>query len=43
MDAIVIQVAREKESALITFDEEMAKKAKSVTEVAKPEDFASER
>lgn len=43
MDAIVIQVARERESALITFDEEMAKKAKSVTKVAKPEDFASGR
>ena len=43
MDAIVIQVAMERETALITFDEEMAKKAKSVTKVAKPEDFASER
>jgi len=33
MDAIVVQVAREKKRALITFDEEMAGKAKAAVEV----------
>ncbi|MCK4478513.1 type II toxin-antitoxin system VapC family toxin [Candidatus Bathyarchaeota archaeon] len=33
MDAIVVQVAKEKKAALVTFDEEMAEKAKGVVEV----------
>ncbi|MCW3993601.1 MAG: type II toxin-antitoxin system VapC family toxin [Candidatus Bathyarchaeota archaeon] len=33
MDAIVVQVAKEKKRALITFDEEMAEKAKAAVEV----------
>jgi len=33
MDAIVVQVAREKKRSLITFDEEMAEKAKAAVEV----------
>ena len=33
MDAIVVQVAEEKKRALITFDEEMAEKAKAAVEV----------
>jgi len=33
MDAIVIQVAKEKKRALITFDEEIARKAKAEVEV----------
>jgi len=33
MDAIVVQVAREKKRVLITFDEEMAGKAKAAVEV----------
>ena len=34
MDAIVVQVAREKKRKLITFDEEVAKKAEAVVEVS---------
>ena len=33
MDAIVVQVAKEKKRALITFDDEMAEKAKAAVEV----------
>jgi predicted nucleic acid-binding protein len=33
MDAIVVQVAKEKKAALATFDEEMAEKAKAAVEV----------
>jgi len=33
MNAIVVQVAREKKRSLITFDEEMAEKAKAAVEV----------
>ena len=33
MDAIVVQVAEEKKRALITFDDEMAEKAKAAVEV----------
>jgi len=39
MDAIVIQAAKERESVLITFDDEMANRAKGATKVAKPESF----
>jgi predicted nucleic acid-binding protein len=39
MDAIVIQTARESESTLITFDDEMAKRAREVAKVGKPESF----
>ena len=41
MDAIVIQAAKERESVLITFDDEMANRAKGATKIAKPESFAS--
>lgn len=39
MDAIVVQVAKEKNAALITFDEEMAEKAKVAVKVLTPRDF----
>ncbi len=42
MDAIVIQTAKERNSLLITFDDEMAKKAKAVSRVAKPERLLSD-
>lgn len=41
MDAIVIQAAKERDSVLITFDDEMAKRAKAATRVAKPENLLS--
>jgi len=41
MDAIVVQTAREKNRVLITFDEEMAGKAKSVVEVCTYRDLSS--
>jgi predicted nucleic acid-binding protein len=34
MDAIVVQVARERKAALVTFDEEMAEKSRGVVEVS---------
>lgn len=39
MDATVVQVAKEKNAALITFDEEMAEKAKAAVEVLTYKDF----
>ena len=39
MDSIIIQLAREKRAVLITFDEEMASKAKSVVKVLTAEDI----
>ncbi len=39
MDAIVIQVAKEKKGALITFDEEIAEKAKTEVKVLTQNDF----
>jgi len=39
MDAIVVQVAKEKNAALVTFDEEMAEKAKAAIEVLILKDF----
>jgi len=41
MDAIVIQVAREKKRVLITFDDEMAEKAKMAVEVFTIKDFGT--
>jgi len=41
MDAIVVQTAKEKNRALITFDEEMAEKAKPVVEVYTHKDLSS--
>ncbi len=41
MDAIVIQTAKERQNTLVTFDEEMAAKAKEITKVAKPKAIAS--
>ena len=38
-DAIVIQTAKERERTLITFDDEMAKRAREVAKVGKPESF----
>lgn len=38
MDAIVVQVAKERKAALITFDEEMAEKAKSAVNVLSSDD-----
>ena len=39
MDAIVVQVARERKAALVTFDEEMAEKSRGVVEVSSFRDF----
>ena len=39
MDAIVIQAAKEKKAVLVTFDEEMAEKAKTTVEVLALKDF----
>ena len=39
MDAIVVQMAKEKKRALITFDEEMAEKAKEAVKVLTHKDF----
>ena len=39
MDAIVVQAAKEKKGALITFDEEMAEKAKATVEVLTHKDL----
>jgi len=39
MDAIVVQVAKEKKAALATFDGEMAEKAKVAVEVLTLKDF----
>ena len=38
-DAIVIQAERERKAVLVTFDEEMAEKAKTIVEVLALEDF----
>lgn len=40
IDAIVVQVAKEKKGTLITFDEEMAEKAKAAVEVLTHKDFS---
>jgi len=40
IDAIVVQVAKEKKRTLITFDEEMAEKAKAVVKVLTHKDFS---
>lgn len=39
MDAIVVQVAMEKQAALVTFDGQMAERVKGRVEVLTPEDF----
>jgi len=39
MDAIVVQVAKEKKEALITFDEKIAEKAKTEVKVLTQKDF----
>jgi predicted nucleic acid-binding protein len=39
MDAIVVQRARERKAALVTFDEEMAEKSRGVVEVSSFRDF----
>lgn len=39
MDAIVVQVAKEKKAALLTFDKEMAEKSKVIVEVLTLEEF----
>jgi len=41
MDAIVVQAAKEKKGTLITFDEEMAVKAKEAVEILTSKDFVS--
>ena len=43
MDAIVVQVAKERKGALITFDEEMAEKAKAAVKVLTHKDFGSSK
>jgi len=40
IDAMVVQVAKEKKRTLITFDEEMAEKAKAVVKVLTHKDFS---
>lgn len=40
MDAIVVQVAKERKRTLITFDEEMAEKARAAVKVLTRKDFA---
>jgi len=42
MDAIVIQVSKEMKSPLVTFDQEMAKRARTVTTVLEPAALTSE-
>ncbi len=42
MDSIIIQVAKENRAILITFDREMAKRAKSVVKVLTAEDIETE-
>lgn len=42
MDAIVIQVSKEMKSPLVTFDQEMAKRARTVTTVLEPDTLTSE-
>ncbi|PIX32044.1 hypothetical protein COZ60_01225 [Candidatus Bathyarchaeota archaeon CG_4_8_14_3_um_filter_42_8] len=42
MDAIVVQTAKEKKRALITFDEEMAEKARGAVKVLTHKDFKKE-
>jgi len=39
MDAIVVQAAKEKKAVLVTFDEEMAEKAKTTVEVLTHKNF----
>lgn len=39
MDAIVVQVTKEKKVALITFDEKMAEKAEATVKVLTEKDF----
>ena len=41
MDAIIIQTAKERDSVLITFDDEMAKRARGAAKVGKSEGFIS--
>jgi predicted nucleic acid-binding protein len=41
MDAIVIQTAKERRNTLVTFDDEMAAKAKGIAKVARPKAVAS--
>lgn len=41
MDAIVIQTAMERENILVTFDEEMSKRAKAVAKIAMPKSIAT--